>query len=206
MAPDTPSRTRTRRLSRHFTRRLGLGVLILALGGLLVYLDPGEQRQPGVDLEARANEPGHILEGAELTLFGNDGHVRQAIRTPRMTHSQEDISQAEQPRARLFDSHRREWTAEAEQGFVDVPRQQLTLTGDARLRAPEAGWQLDTQILHYDAQQAHAWSETPALLQQPPQRMQANRMDAWLNESRVRLTDDVKGYHPPETNAQEEMP
>jgi lipopolysaccharide export system protein LptC len=75
----------------------------------------------------------------------------------------------------------------------------LLMSGSARLIAPDEGWQLDTELLHYDGLNQHAWSETPVVLQQPPQQMNASRMDVWLNKSQVRLTDNVRGTHPPAT-------
>ncbi len=72
--------------------------------------------------------------------------------------------------------------------------------GDARLRAPAERWELETETLHYDADTGHAWSTTPATLRQPPQRMSGERFDAWLHDNRARLTDNVRGHHPPETS------
>jgi len=47
----------------------------------------------------------------------------------------------------------------------------------------------------------HAWSDTHVVLQQPPQRMEASRMDVWLDDSQVRLTNNVRGVHPPATRS-----
>jgi lipopolysaccharide export system protein LptC len=185
--------------------RLGLALIVLALGGLLIWLDPGGPRTVATDPEARAEEPGHVLHNAELTLFDEQGNIQQGLTTPRLVHTPQSAStQAETPHATLYDSERREWNATSEVGTLNTNSQELTLSGNAQLVAPEEGWQLDTDVLHYDGKTAHAWSDTHVLLKQPPQRMTAQRMDAWLNDEEVRLEDNVQGYHPPETQPEQE--
>ncbi|OAZ92582.1 LPS export ABC transporter periplasmic protein LptC [Halomonas sp. G11] len=185
--------------------RLGLALIVLALGGLLVWLDPGGLQTVPTDPDARAEEPGHVLHDAELTLFDEQGNIQQGLTTPRLVHTPQSASTlAETPHATLYDSERRVWNATSEIGTLNTRSQELTLSGDARLIAPEEGWQLDTDVLHYEGKTAHAWSDTHVLLQQPPQRMTARRMDAWLNEEEVRLEGDVQGHHPPETQPGQE--
>ncbi|WP_181870722.1 LPS export ABC transporter periplasmic protein LptC [Vreelandella rituensis] len=188
-------------------RWLWIAGMVALLGGLLVYLDPRAPQEVAVDPAAQAEEPNHVLEGADMTLFGADGLIQQSIRTPHLVHiPQDSLTQVEMPRARLYDEQRREWLASADNGTVDIATHRLSLSGSARLIAPESGWQLDSEVLHYDSRQAHAWSDAPVLLQQPPQHMRALRMDTWLNDSQVRLTGDVQGYHPAATHEQEETP
>ncbi|MEA2118338.1 LPS export ABC transporter periplasmic protein LptC [Halovibrio sp. HP20-50] len=180
--------------------RAWLAGLFIALGALLVWLDPGGPKQMAIDPEAQAQEPGHVLENAELTLFDDAGNIMQSLKTPRLIHTpQLSETWAEEPRAVLFDSDSRQWLANADEGTLNTATQVLVLTGSARLIAPNEGWQLDTQELHYDGLQRHAWSQTPVMLQQPPQQMTASRMDVWLDDSQVRLTDNVRGIHPPAT-------
>ncbi|MBP5980993.1 MAG: LPS export ABC transporter periplasmic protein LptC [Halomonas sp.] len=181
-------------------RRVWLAGLVIALGILLVWLDPRGSQDQSVDLEAQAEEPGHVLENAEITLFGESGRIQQSLAAPLLVYiPQSTMAQATQPAATLFDSDNREWLANANEGELNTDTQELTLSGEARLIAPSEGWQLDTDLLHYDGLTRHAWSETPALLQQPPQRISASRMDVWLDDSQVRLTDNVSGHHPPVT-------
>lgn len=180
--------------------RVWLTVLVVALGALLVWIDPRGPQEAGIDPEAQAQEPGHVLENAEITLFGDSGSVLQSLTTPRLIHTpQRGETWAERPQATLFDSEDRQWLASAEVGTLNTATQALLLSGSARLIAPDEGWQLDTELLHYDGLTQHAWSNTPVLLQQPPQQMSALNMDVWLNDSQVRLTDNVRGTHPPAT-------
>ena len=129
--------------------------------------------------------------------------VKQGIsssRCPRLywfTYHKAPTAEVTQPEATLFDSDNREWLAHANEGVLNTATQALTLSGDARLLAPTEGWQLDTELLHYDGVARHVWSEAPAVFQQPPQRMSASRMDVWLDDSQVRLTDNVRGHHSP---------
>lgn len=180
--------------------RLWLGGLIIALGLLLVWLAPGGPQDIAIDPDAQAQEPGHVLENAEITLFGDNGNVLQSLTTPRLIHTpQRSETWIEEPSAILYDSEDRQWLASAEEGTLNTHTQSLVLSGSAHLIAPDEGWQLDTEQLRYDGLTRHAWSDTPILLQQPPQQMNASRMDVWLDESQVRLTDGVSSTHPPAT-------
>jgi lipopolysaccharide export system protein LptC len=181
-------------------KRVWVTALVVVLGMLLVWLDPRSAQERDIDEQARAQEPGHVLENAEITLFGESGTIQQSLVTPRLVHTpQTAMTDVVSPRATLFDSEQREWLATADTGTLNTDTQALTLRGSARLLAPEEGWQLDTQQLNYDGVTRHAWSTTPVLLQQPPQRMEASRMDVWLDDSQVRLTNNVRGVHPPAT-------
>ncbi|RUR42549.1 LPS export ABC transporter periplasmic protein LptC [Vreelandella populi] len=181
-------------------KRVWLAGLVIALGVLLVWLDPRSPNERPIDPDAQAEEPGHVLENAKITLFGESGRVEQSLASPLLIYiPQRAAAEATQPEATLYDSDNREWLANANQGTLNTDTQALTLLGEARLLAPTEGWQLDTEELHYDGLARHAWSEAPALLQQPPQQMSATRMDVWLDDSQVRLTDNVRGHHPPAT-------
>ena len=183
-------------------KRVWITAMVIALGGVLVWLDPRGPQETEIDSEARAQEPGHVLENAEITLFGETGTIQQSLVTPQLVHTpQTAMTDVLSPRATLFDSEQREWLATANTGTLNTETQALTLAGSARLLAPEEGWQLDTELLNYDGTTRHAWSDTHVVLQQPPQRMEASRMDVWLDDSQVRLTNNVRGVHPPATRS-----
>lgn len=191
---------RIRRLQKRFL----LLALLVGLGALLAWLDVYDADPDTQDPTARAQEPSHVVKNATLTLFNDSGERHQILRTPQLTHTPERaITQLTDPHATLFDSQQRRWYVSAEHGTIDQ-RELLTLSGNAQIRAPEQGWQLDTERLHYDSTAAHAYSEMPVLLQQPPQHMQAQRMDVWLNEDDLRLTGNVRGYHPVEVDNEDD--
>ncbi|MCS2610001.1 LPS export ABC transporter periplasmic protein LptC [Halomonas dongshanensis] len=188
-------------MSKPIRKRVWITGLVVALGALLVWIDPRGPESVPIDPEAQADEPGHVLENAEVTLFGENGRISQSLATPRLIHTpQQNHTWVESPDALLYDSEQRQWLASADVGTLDTARQALTLTGNAHLIAPDEGWQLDSEELHYDGINAHAWSDVPVLLQQPPQTMNAERMDVWLDDSRVELSGRVRGHHPAETN------
>lgn len=179
--------------------RVWLFLLLLALGGLLTLLDLRTPQAPGPVPRDAAGEPDYYLEGAALTRFDAEGRAHQRLDTPRLVHTpHDDVTRLQAPRARLYDRSDRVWYAEAEDGRLGAGGNPLQLSGAVRLYAPEERWQLDTEQLQYDADTGHAWSETPALLRQPPQRMSGARFDAWIHDNRARLTDNVRGHHPPE--------
>jgi lipopolysaccharide export system protein LptC len=181
-----------------FKNRFLLLTLVVGLGALLAWLDLYDRNPATTDPTAKVKEPSHVVKNATLTLFDESGERHQILRTPQLTHTPElAITRLTAPSAALFDSQHRRWHASAEHGTID--RQKLlTLSGNAQIRAPEKGWQLETEQLHYDSDTAYAYSNTPVRLQQPPQHMQAQRMDVWLNQDALRLTGNVRGYHPVE--------
>lgn len=185
---------------RWVRQRIWLIGLVVSLGALLVWIDPRGPKEIAPDPVAQAQEPGHVLENAKITLFGETGAIKQSLTAPYLVHTpQRAMTEVTSPRATLFDREQRQWLATADQGMLNTETQALTLSGSARLLAPDEGWQLDTELLHYDGLVRHAWSEAPALFQQPPQQISASRMDVWLDDSQVRLTDNVRGIHPPAT-------
>ena len=76
--------------------------MVIALGGVLVWLDPRGPQETEIDSEARAQEPGHVLENAEITLFGETGTIQQSLVTPRLVHTpQTAMTDVLSPRATL---------------------------------------------------------------------------------------------------------
>lgn len=186
--------------------RTWLTLLLLALGGGLALLDMRDPAPTGQVPRDAAGEPDFYLENARLTRFDAKGRPYQQVTTPRLDHTLADgVTRLENPLARLHDREGRLWLAEADSGELGPGGNPLLLDGDTRLRAPAERWELETETLHYDADTGHAWSTTPATLRQPPQRMRGERFDAWLHDNRARLTDNVRGHHPPET-AEESSP
>ena len=180
-------------------QRLILAAIILALGGLLAWFDWQSDSRQTIDPDARAEEPGHVVENAVLTLYNEQGDRHQRIAVKQLTHTpQRQATQLESPRALLVDSQQREWHARAQQGHIDNQGEHLVLRGDVRLQEPQETWQLTTQRLDYHSTDAHAFSNSPVTLEQPPQSMQAQRMDLWLNEDRLQLSGQVRGFHPTE--------
>lgn len=180
--------------------RSWLVLLLLALGGGLALLDLHEPGTNGQVPHDAAGEPDFYLESARLTRYDTEGRPHQQVITPRLVHTPvDDVTRLEAPRTRLHDAAGRLWLAEADSGTLGPGGNPLRLDGDARLQAPTERWELETETLHYDADTGHAWSTTPATLRQPPQRMSGDRFDAWLHDNRARLTDNVRGHHPPET-------
>lgn len=178
--------------------RLWLALLVLALGGLLAVIEQRDASLPGPVPSDQAGEPDFYLEGARMTRFDAQGAPHQRLESPRLVHTPvDDVTRAVTPRLRLYDATGRTWFAHGDSGTLGPGGNPLTLSGDARLEAPEEGWQLDTETLVYDADTQHAWSESEALLRQHQQRVRGERFDAWIDEGRMRLTDNVRGVHPP---------
>ncbi|MAM59477.1 MAG: LPS export ABC transporter periplasmic protein LptC [Salinicola sp.] len=194
---------KTARFQSPWWRRLGLLVLLLVLGAGLTYLDQrGENDQEPV-IGNTVGEPDYYLEDASMTRFDEQGRAYQRLETPRLVHTpSDDIIRTEAPHGYLTDDQQRQWQVTSQTGRLSRSGEQLTLQGDARLVQPEQAWSLETQTLHYDNREAHAWSDTPSVLRQHNQSMRGNRFDAWINEDRMRLTDNVQGRLPQQSEDQ----
>lgn len=178
--------------------RVWLVLLLLALGGVLAIIEQRDVSLPGPVPHDAAGEPDFYLEGARMTRFDAQGQAYQRLDTPRLVHTPvDDVTRAESPRIRIFDEEGRIWFARGETGTLGAGGNPLTLRGDAQLEAPDEGWRLNTETLVYDNVTSHAWSESEALLRQYEQRVRGERFDAWIDEGRMRLTDNVRGFHPP---------
>lgn len=175
---------------------LALLLLLLVLGGVLVLLTDRQPAPPGPVPQDEAGEPDYYLEQAELVRYDAEGLAHQRLNSPRLVHTpHDDVLRAETPRAELLDNAGRRWTVRGERGTL--ADQRLTLSGDARLNAPDAGWRLDTQELHLNTRTGHAWSDVPARFEAPPQHVEAERFEAWLEDERLHLEGRVRGHHPP---------
>lgn len=174
-------------------------MILLLVGGILAYFEQRDGFAPGPVPRDEAGEPDYYLEHATMTRFDADGRPYQRLETPRLVHTpHDDVTRTETPRSRFLDDHQRTWFGYGDVGTLGPGGERLTLAGNARLNAPEEGWELETDVLHVDLEGGHAWSETTATLSQPPQWSRGERFDAWFNDDRMRLTDNVRGYHPPE--------
>jgi len=184
-------------------RRLGLLALLLILGGGLTYLDQRHENDAGPTLGNTMGEPDYYLEDASMTRFDAQGQAYQRLETPRLVHTpSDDIIRTETPHGYLIDDQQRQWQVTSDTGIMNRSGEQLTLEGNARLVQPEQAWSLETQTLHYDNREAHAWSDTSAVLRQHNQSMRGDRFDAWINEDRMRLTDNVQGHLPQQSEDQ----
>ncbi|WP_244179923.1 LPS export ABC transporter periplasmic protein LptC [Salinicola salarius] len=186
-------------------RRLGLLALLLILGGGLTYLDQrGEDQQESATSNTAGGEPDYYLEDASMTRFDAQGRAYQRLDTPRLVHTPaDDVIRTETPHGYLIDDQQRQWQVTSDTGQLSRGGEQLTLEGNARLVQPEQAWSLETQTLHYDNREAHAWSDTSSVLRQHDQRMRGDRFDAWIDEDRMRLTDNVQGYLPQQSQSQQ---
>ncbi|MDR5905504.1 LPS export ABC transporter periplasmic protein LptC [Franzmannia qiaohouensis] len=179
--------------------KLWLLLLLLMLGGVLALFEQRDSFGPGPVPRDAAGEPDYYLEDATMTRFDAQGRPHQRLVTPRLVHTpHDDITRTQTPVSRLLDSEGRTWFGFGDVGTLGPGNERLTLAGNARLEAPDEGWRLETNVLHVDLDIGHAFSETTATLYQPPQWTRGERFDAWIDEDRMRLTDNVRGHHPPE--------
>ncbi|MEA3251262.1 MAG: LPS export ABC transporter periplasmic protein LptC [Pseudomonadota bacterium] len=176
-----------------------LALILLALGGLLALI---EQRNiislPSPPSTGESGEPDYYLEDATLTRFDATGTAYQRLETPRLTHTPtDDVTRLQAPDARLVDDRGRVWLASADTGRLGANANPLKLSGNAQLQAPEQGWKINSEVLIYDAETGHAWSESEAVLRKFQQRVRGDRFDAWLDSGQMQLNGNVRGYHPP---------
>lgn len=68
-------------------KRVWLLLVIITLGVLLAWLDLRDTRNAPPNPSARADEPGHVIENAELTLYDAAGNLTQRLTSPRILHT-----------------------------------------------------------------------------------------------------------------------
>lgn len=186
-------------LSGRTRTRLGIFGLILLLGGVLTLVDQrGEGPAPGPLPAGEGGEPDYYLEGAHYTRFDDRGRPAQTMQSPRITHTPgDDVTRAQTPSFTLLADDGTRWLASGESATLRPGGDRFTLSGNADLRQPERDFQLQSDVLHYDLNDRHAYSDSESLFTQNLQRTRGDRFDAWLNEDRLRLEGGVRGHHPP---------
>ncbi|WP_251978952.1 LPS export ABC transporter periplasmic protein LptC [Salinicola avicenniae] len=203
MSTSTRHNPNTPRPRSPWWRRLGLAALLVVLGGGLAWLDQRGAREAQPVPTDSAGEPDYYLEEARMTRFDAQGKAYQRLESPRLVHTpSDDVIRSETPHGYLIDGQQREWQITGDSGRLSRGGEKLVIDGNARLVQPERAWSLETPTLHYDNRDAHAWSDTTAVLRQHNQQMRGERFDAWLDEDRMRLTDNVQGRLPPQPEDQ----
>lgn len=179
--------------------RLGILLLVLVLGGVLTLIDQrGSLMSPGPAPDSEQGVPDYYLEGVIYTRFDAQGQVAQTMESPRVSHTpQDDVTRATTPHFTLLGDDGHRWTADGERAELGPEANTFELTGNAVLQQPEQGWQLETDVLHYDVPSRHAWSDSESIFTQNEQRTRGDRFDGWINEDRLSIQGNVQGYHPP---------
>ncbi|WP_106478405.1 LPS export ABC transporter periplasmic protein LptC [Phytohalomonas tamaricis] len=185
---------------KRLSPKIWLVVMLLALGGVLALFEQrGIVTAPGPSPDTEEGEPDYYLEGATYTHFDAKGQPYQTLTSPRVSHlPADDITLARQPHVELVGKDQHIWQADGDSAEIGPNNDTLKLIGNAKLLEPTEGWQLETDVLHYDRRDAHAWSDSETRLSQHEQRMRGDSFDAWINEDRMILDGNVRGTLPPQ--------
>lgn len=180
-------------------RQWGLiGLTVLALAGLLVWIKQGADAPLSLAKIETPSPPEHLIENAVLTRFDDEGAVQHRIEARRLTYRPStDTTRLKAPQATLFDRHARQWDTRAQRAEINRVTGTVTFIENARIQAPDEGWQLASQRLVYQEDTAHISSDRLVTLTAAPQQITAQAMDLWLDDERLRLADQVTGTHPP---------
>ncbi|RKR02528.1 lipopolysaccharide export system protein LptC [Kushneria sinocarnis] len=178
--------------------RLWLLLLLLALGiGLTLIEQRGRLPSPTFDATSGGAQPDYYLEGVEYTRFNERGQADQTLSSPRIAHTpNDDVTRARTPRVMLLDDDGRHWHATGKQARLNGTDDTLTLAGNARLFEPDRQWRLETDTLHYDRNDRHAWSDTDSSFHRGNQRTRGDRFDAWLDRDQLIIDGNVHGHFP----------
>ncbi len=179
--------------------RLGILILVLTLGGVLTLIDQRNTLMaPGPAPDSAQGVPDYYLEGVTYTRFDEQGQRAQTMESPRVSHTPEDdVTRAVTPHFTLLGDDGNQWTADGERATLGPDANTFELAGNAVLRQPADGWQLETDVLHYDLPSKHAWSDSDAVFTQNEQRTRGDRFNGWVDEDRMTLEGNVQGFHPP---------
>ncbi|OHV12251.1 LPS export ABC transporter periplasmic protein LptC [Kushneria phosphatilytica] len=183
--------------------RFWLLLLLVALGiGLTLIEQRGRLMSPTFNATSDGEQPDYYLENVEYTRFNAQGEADQTLSSPRIAHTpDDDVTRARSPNVMLLDSSGRHWHATGKQARLSGTDDTLVLTGDARLFEPDRQWRLETDTLHYDRNDRHAWSNSESYFHRGNQRTRGNRFDAWLDRKELVIDGDVHGYFPMTTQS-----
>ncbi len=130
-------------------RRQRLLAIALGLTSLLAWWFG--QRPPSL-LSASASpdsrRPDHVVDGLRALAFDIHGQPLRELRADQLRHyADEDSSELERPRLKVFDGLAPPWLIRAERGFISSRAERVILSGEVHARR-DAG--LDSQVMSFN--------------------------------------------------------
>lgn len=185
---------------RHNSTRIGIVIILLIVGGVLALIDQrGEIIQPGPVPTAPEGEPDYVLEQVDYTHFDAQGAPYQTLTSPRIVHLPgAKVSNANQPVIGLIDDAKRQWQLTGQKAILSEDDSHISLSGNARVVAPEQQWRLETDTLEYQRNIDRVWSNSDSRFFQGHQTIRADRFEAQLKAGTMALTGNVVGEFPPD--------
>lgn len=186
------------------TLRAVLGVLI-AVG--LAVATTWLARQQGEAPEAAAPEPVRHAPDSTMARFTTTymdqaGRPHHRLQAEQMVHfADDDTTELTRPRLVLYREDGPPWQVRAEQGWVGPEGAEVHLENDVRMtrRRPPAGeTRLTTPFLVVFPERDYAETDRPVTITDPQGRTEGVGMEAYLEEQRLVLLDEVfSRYDPP---------
>jgi len=142
--------------------------------------------------------PDLFVDGMDLRVLGEDGHVHYRVQSIRMEHyPYDDHSELTTPDMQLFSNQQIAWNAHAERGRVTDDGNTVWLIGRVEIdRPPQSGQRplrVETSDLLVKPQTDTAETREAAVIESGAYRIEGVGMLANLRENRLDLRSKVRG-------------
>lgn len=174
---------------------LALGVILTAILGWRL-ADQGTPSEAGTD----TLDPEITAHARTITLTATDERGDTSYRLRAKTaryYEQPDLWQLELPRWRLPQRDGAPWTGEADRGRAWADATRADLRGNVVMEQTDdtGTTRLETPFMHLKVPERYAETDRAVTLVGPNYRVSGQGARAWLDESRIELTNEARGRH-----------
>jgi lipopolysaccharide export system protein LptC len=190
-------------MSLNFDLRLPMLILFLvavAVGSVWLLR---ETELEGLQAERpKTHVPDYYFNDATVTSLDVKGKPVSELKAPRIVHHPDDDSvEVFLPRMRYFTRAGEPWYAEADHGMEPSGGNLVYLDGHVKMTHQDEGGGpplvIDTDHLTVDLQTNIATTDDPVAMVKGANRMNGIGMDGYMQDNRMVLRTDVKGFYVP---------
>ena len=178
-----------------------LGVLAAIATGTL-WLLRQTALQAVLGEQPKTHTPDYYFNDATVTSLSANGKPASELSAPRMVHHPDDDSiEMFDPRMRYFAAGTPPWYAQADHALEPSSGKLVYLDGHVEMRRPDAqggpALIIDTDHMTVNLDTNIASTDDPVEMTKGVSRMTGIGMDAYMQDDRLVLRKDVKGFYVP---------
>lgn len=175
-------------------------LLLLAAGSWWLLRETSLQSLQGQ--QPKSHVPDYYFTDATVTSLDNTGRPESELKAPRMIHHPDDDSvEVFQPRMRYFIKQGPPWYAQADHGLEPSGGKLIYLDGHVQLTHPDQNGGpplvIDTDRMTVNLDTNLATTDDPVIMTKGVSHMTGVGMDGYMQDNRMVLRTDVKGYYVP---------
>ncbi len=182
-----------RKLRRTIT--LTASALILGYWGFYQPTPPAIVKSP---LEAEKEIDGFIVNSITVE-YDENGQLAHQLISKRTTHFPAvEKTMLDKPKMLIYRQQKAPIEVIAQQGEIGPDNQQIELHRDVRVtELVKDGFRMETDYLRIEPDNDYAETDTPVTLLHKTGQMQSIGMQAYFAEDRLKLLNNVRGFHEP---------